>query len=65
MTDRILIRGCTLLSEVATHLLYDHFVVVEGAWVSALGPMAECPDPNDFQVNDPDNAPSEPENGGM
>ena len=50
MTDRILIRGCTLLSEVATHLLYDHFVVVEGAWVSALGPMAECPDPNDFQV---------------
>lgn len=50
MADRILIRGCTLLSKAAAHLLYDHFVVVESARVTSLGPMADCPDPNDFQV---------------
>ena len=50
MTDRLLIRDCTLLSKASAPLLMDYFVTVEGSQVASLGPMVDCPDTDGFQV---------------
>ncbi|NNF45785.1 MAG: amidohydrolase, partial [Desulfofustis sp.] len=50
MQKRILIRDCTLLTDAAAPLRSHHFVTIEGPLVSSLGPMANCPDPEDFCV---------------
>ncbi len=50
MTHRILIRDCTLLTDAAAPLRHRHFVTIDGPLVSSLGPMADCPDPEDFYL---------------
>jgi len=50
MTNRILIRDCTLLTDAAASPLSHRFVTIEGPLVSSLGPMADCPDPGDFYL---------------
>ncbi len=50
MTDKILIRDCTLLIEAPGPLYFSHYVAIEGPLVTALGPMAECPAPNGYTV---------------
>jgi 5-methylthioadenosine/S-adenosylhomocysteine deaminase len=50
MTKRILIRRCTLFTDAAAPLRPHHFVTIEGPEVTSLGPMADCPDPEDFYL---------------
>lgn len=50
MTKRILIRDCTLLTDAAAPPRANQFVTIEGPAVKSLGPMADCPDPEDFYV---------------
>ena len=52
MTKKILIRGCTLLTEATAPLRNDHFVTIEGPLVSSLGSMAQCPGTDDYLVID-------------
>lgn len=50
MTERILIRDCTLLRQAAAPLCTNRFVTIEGPLVTSLGAMDDCPDSEDFQV---------------
>ena len=50
MTDKILIRDCTLLAEAAGPLYSNHYVAIDGPVVSSLGPMINCPDPDGYTV---------------